>query len=127
MATPPVTVATEAKPGYKTTEFWIMVLALVVSTVQEAVGLFNIQDTRVLLFQSIIVGAYTISRGLAKAAVPALVKPTDIQGIAPVALLAFVGPPMAIGVIGLLFVILVILVILALLGGGYNSRRNRGL
>jgi hypothetical protein len=66
-------VAVETRPGWKTTEFWVMVLALVVSTVQEAVGLFNITDNRVLLFQSIIVGAYTLSRGLAKAAVPNVV------------------------------------------------------
>lgn len=118
--TPPVTVTTEAKPGYKTTEFWLMVLALVVSTVQEAVGLFNITDNRVLLFQSIIVGAYTLSRGVAKAAVPAIVKPTDIQGIAPVALLAFVGPPMAIGLVTLLVVILLVLLILGAFG--YSRR-----
>src|SRR3954451_18782140 len=63
-------VAVETRPGWKTTEFWVMVLALVVSTVQEAVGLFNITDNRVLFFQSIIVGAYALSRGLAKAGVP---------------------------------------------------------
>jgi|tagenome__1003787_1003787.scaffolds.fasta_scaffold18967431_2 hypothetical protein len=62
-------VAVETRPGWKTTEFWIMVLALLVSTVQEAVGLFNITDARVLLFQSIVVGAYTLSRGLAKVGV----------------------------------------------------------
>src|SRR3954451_20201275 len=63
-------VAVETRPGWKTTEFWVMVLALVVSAVQEAVGLFNITDNRVLFFQSIVVGAYSLSRGLAKAGVP---------------------------------------------------------
>jgi hypothetical protein len=70
---------TEAKPGYRTTEFWITVLALVVSTFQEAVGLFHITDSRVLLFQTFVVGAYTLSRGFAKSGAPALVKNTDIK------------------------------------------------
>ena len=52
MAGPTVAVAVETRPGIRTTEFWVMVLALVVSTVQEAVGLFHITDARVLLFNT---------------------------------------------------------------------------
>lgn len=72
-------VNSEAKPGYKTTEFWVMMLALVVSTVQEGVGMFNVTDNRVILFQSVIVGAYALARGLAKSGTPALVKVEDIK------------------------------------------------
>lgn len=60
----------ETKPALQTTEFWVTVLALAVSTIQEAVGLFHITDSRVLLFQSLVVAAYTLSRGLAKSGVP---------------------------------------------------------
>lgn len=73
------TVNSDAKPGYKTTEFWLTVLALVVSSLQEAVGLFHITDSRVLLFQTFVVGAYTLSRGFAKSGTPALVKVEDIK------------------------------------------------
>jgi len=69
-------VAVETRPGWKTTEFWVMVLALVVTTFQEAVGMFHITDSRVLLVQSFIVGAYTLSRGLAKLNVPNVVPAT---------------------------------------------------
>jgi hypothetical protein len=65
-----VVVSNETKPAYATTEFWITVLALATSVVQQAVGLFNISDSRVLLFQSIIVSAYAVARGLAKQGVP---------------------------------------------------------
>lgn len=63
-------VAVETRPGVKTTEFWLLVVGLVLTTFQEAVGVFNITDQRVLLAQSILVGAYSLSRGLAKAGVP---------------------------------------------------------
>jgi hypothetical protein len=69
-------VAVETRPGIKTTEFWVMVLALAVTTVQEAVGIFHITDARVLLVQSFVVGAYTLSRGLAKLGVPNVVPAT---------------------------------------------------
>lgn len=66
----PVVNSGETKPALYTTEFWLTVLALAVSVVQQAVGLFHISDSRVLLFQSIIVSAYAIARGLAKNGVP---------------------------------------------------------
>lgn len=69
-------VAVETRPGWKTTEFWVLVLGLVVTTVQEAVGLFQISDSRVLLVQGFIVSAYAIARGLAKAGVPNVVPAT---------------------------------------------------
>jgi hypothetical protein len=63
-------VSVETRPGWKTTEFWVLVLGLVVTTVQQAVGIFNISDSRVLLVQGFIVSAYAIARGLSKAGVP---------------------------------------------------------
>lgn len=69
-------VAVETRPGIKTTEFWILVLGLVVTTVQQAVGIFNISDSRVLLVQGFIVSAYTIARGLAKVGVANVVPET---------------------------------------------------
>lgn len=60
----------ETRRAFTTTEFWVTVLALAVSVVQQAVGLFQISDARVLTFQSIIVAAYAIARGLAKQGVP---------------------------------------------------------
>ena len=65
-----VAVAVETRPGWKTTEFWLSSIAVLAGTVQQAVGLFNITDRNVLLFQAIVVGLYTVSRGLAKAGVP---------------------------------------------------------
>lgn len=64
-------VSKETKPGYKTTEFWVTAAALLVTTLQEAVGLFNITDPTVIKVQGIIVAAYAVARGLAKAGVPA--------------------------------------------------------
>lgn len=65
-----VPVSNETKPAIYTTEFWLTVLALVAGVVQQAVGLFNISDSRVLLFQSIVLALYNVSRGLAKQGVP---------------------------------------------------------
>lgn len=69
-------VAVETRPGIKTTEFWILVLGLVVTTIQEAVGIFKIDDPTVLKVQGLIVAAYAIARGLAKAGVPNVVPQT---------------------------------------------------
>lgn len=63
-------VAVETRPGWKTTEFWMLVVGLIVTTVQEAVGIFNITDPTVLKVQGLIVAAYAVARGLAKAGVP---------------------------------------------------------
>lgn len=60
----------ETRPGYKTTEFWLMVVALSVTTLQEAVGIFNITDPTVLKVQGLVVAAYALARGLAKVGVP---------------------------------------------------------
>ena len=62
-------VAVETRPGWKTSEFWVLVIGLVVTTFQEAVGIFNIHDATVLKVQAFIVAAYTIARGLAKVGV----------------------------------------------------------
>ena len=51
-------------------------LGLVVTTLQEAVGLFNITDANVLKVQAFIIAAYTIARGIAKAGVPNVVPAT---------------------------------------------------
>lgn len=67
---PPVEVVTETRPGYRTTEFWVAVLAFAAGVFQQAVGVFNISDQRVLWLQGILVSAYVISRGFAKSGVP---------------------------------------------------------
>jgi hypothetical protein len=69
-------VAVETRPGWRTTEFWVLVLGLVVTTTQEAVGIFQIHDVTVLKVQAFIVAAYTISRGFAKAGIPNVVPET---------------------------------------------------
>ena len=63
-------VAVETRPGWKTTEFWVVVIGILLGVVQQATGAFNITDQRVLLFQSILASAYAVGRGLAKAGVP---------------------------------------------------------
>jgi hypothetical protein len=70
------TVAVETRPGWRTTEFWILVLGLVATTLQEAVGIFNISDPTVLKVQGLLIAAYTLARGIAKAGVPNVVPTT---------------------------------------------------
>lgn len=78
MSTAAAVVTTESKPGYKTTEFWVVLAGFLLGVLQEAVGIFHITDNRVLLFQTVITSAYAVSRGLAKSGAPALVKAEDI-------------------------------------------------
>jgi hypothetical protein len=61
-----MTTGTETKPGVMTTEFWITVVGFALGVVQEAVGVCHISDSRVVLFQSVLLAAYNVARGLAK-------------------------------------------------------------
>lgn len=70
---------TEAKPGIKTTEFWIVVAGFVLGVIQEAVGVFNVTDQRVTTMLGVLLSAYAIARGLAKSGAPATVRATDIK------------------------------------------------
>jgi hypothetical protein len=72
-------VTTEAKPGYKTTEFWVVAIGFALGCFQEAVGVFKVTDTRVTTMLGVLLSAYAIARGLAKSGAPALVKNTDIK------------------------------------------------
>lgn len=65
-----VPIAVETRAGWRTTEFWLVVLAVLAGIVQQAVGVFNITDQRVLLVQGILLAAYGLSRGFAKSGVP---------------------------------------------------------
>lgn len=72
-------VNSEAKPGYKTTEFWIVAIGFVLGCVQEAVGVFKVSDTRVTTMLGVLLSAYAVARGLAKSGTPALVQTKDIK------------------------------------------------
>lgn len=60
------TITKESKPGYLTTEFWLVVVANVLSQA----GALEISDKykSIVLFVTLV--GYTISRGLAKQGVP---------------------------------------------------------
>ncbi len=70
---------TETKPGYKTTEFWVVLVGFVLGVFQEAVGVFNVSDARVTTLLTILASAYAVARGLAKAGVPAQVPQGDVK------------------------------------------------
>lgn len=67
MSTPPQ--ATETKPFYLTSEFWITI-ATIVTTLA---GALPVGGRTATILATVAAAAYTISRGLAKAGVPAVV------------------------------------------------------
>lgn len=56
----------ETKPGVYTTEFWVSVTLIVLGALQQVIGLVNVSDSRVALFQTIVAAAYAVARGLSK-------------------------------------------------------------
>ena len=54
----------ETKPFYKTSEFWVLVLANLVSVITALKGYMNAETY--VIASSVLNGAYAVARGLAK-------------------------------------------------------------
>lgn len=67
---PPTPNVQETRPGVRTTEFWLVIAGLLLGVIQEAIGVFHVTDATVLRWQGVLIAAYAVARGLAKAGVP---------------------------------------------------------
>lgn len=65
----------ESKKGYKTTEFWLTILGLVVVNVNGLV--MSLPDKYQAIASAILAGLYALSRGQAKKGIPAVVPVAD--------------------------------------------------
>lgn len=68
----------ETKKGYKTTEFWLTVLGLVVVNVNGLV--LTLPDKYQAIATAVLGGLYALSRGQAKKGIPAIVPAKPVDG-----------------------------------------------